>query len=41
LIGVFRRLADEFEFCVNGLKGVKGDLRQEPYRIWKKALLNR
>ena len=39
---LFRRLADQFEYCVHGLNRVKSDLealRQEQYRLWKKNLL--
>jgi hypothetical protein len=39
---LFRRLADEFEFCVHGLNRVKSDLealRGEQYRKWKHDLL--
>ena len=39
----FRRLADQFEYCVHGLNRVKGDpaaLRQEQYQLWKKNLLS-
>ena len=41
---LFRRLAEEFEFCVHGLNRVKLDLesmRQERYRLSKQTLLNR
>lgn len=39
---LFRRLADEFEFCVHGLNRVKSDLealREEQYRKWRRDLL--
>ena len=39
---LFRRLAEEFEYCVPGLNQVKGDLealREEQYQFWKKNLL--
>jgi hypothetical protein len=40
---VFRRLAEEFEYCVHGLNRVKSNLeglRQEQYQLWRKALLD-
>jgi hypothetical protein len=40
---LFRRLADQFEFCVHGLNRVKSGLealRQEQYQLWKRTLLN-
>ncbi|MBV8843493.1 MAG: hypothetical protein JO307_11845 [Bryobacterales bacterium] len=40
---LFRRLAEEFEYCVHGLNRVKSDLedlRQEQYRTWKRAFSN-
>jgi hypothetical protein len=40
---LFRRLAEQFEFCVHGLNRVKSDLealRQEQYQLWKRTLLN-
>ena len=39
---LFRRLAEQFEYCVYGLNRVKDDLemlRQEQYRLWKANLL--
>ena len=39
---LFRRLAEQFEYCVHGLNLVKGDLealRDEQYQFWKKNLL--
>ncbi len=39
---LFRRLAEEFEYCVYGLNRVKSDmeaLRQEQYQFWKKNLI--
>ena len=39
---LFRRLAEEFEWCVYGLNRVKSDLegmREEQYRAWKNGLL--
>ena len=39
---LFRRLAEQFEYCVYGLNRVKGDLaamRQEQYQFWKQNLL--
>jgi hypothetical protein len=39
---LFRRLADEFEYCVYGLNRVKSDLatlREEHYRSWQRSLL--
>jgi hypothetical protein len=38
---LFRRLAEEFEYCVHGLNRVKSNLealRQEQYGVWKKNL---
>jgi hypothetical protein len=40
---LFRRLAEEFEYCVYGLNRVKSDLealREEQYQLWKKNLLD-
>lgn len=40
---LFRRLADEFEFCVHGLNRVKSDLealRQEQYQLWKQTMFS-
>jgi hypothetical protein len=40
---LFRRLAEQFEYCVHGLNRVKSDLealREEQYRFWKKNLLD-
>jgi len=40
---LFRRLAEQFEYCVHGLNRVKSDLealRDEQYRTWKKNLLD-
>ena len=40
---LFRRLAEQFEYCVHGLNRVKNDLevlRQEQYQFWKKSLLD-
>jgi len=40
---LFRRLAEQFEYCVYGLNRVKSDLetlRAEQYRIWKSNLLD-
>ncbi len=40
---LFRRLSEQFEYCVYGLNRVKRDLevlRQEQYRFWKKSLLD-
>jgi hypothetical protein len=39
---LFRRLADQFEYCVYGLNQVKSRLaalRQEQYRTWRRELL--
>ena len=39
---LFRRLAEQFEYCVHGLNHLKGDLealREEQYQLWKKNLL--
>lgn len=39
---LFRRLAEQFEYCVFGLNRVKSDLevlRDEQYRAWKKNFL--
>ena len=39
---LFRRLSEQFEYCVYGLNRVKSDLealRNEHYRVWKKELL--
>jgi hypothetical protein len=39
---LFRRLADDFEYCVYGLNRVKTDLemlRQEQYQWWRKNLI--
>jgi hypothetical protein len=39
----FRRLAEQFEYCVHGLNRVKGGLeaiREEQYRLWKRGLVN-
>jgi len=39
---LFRRLADEFEYCVFGLNQVKtrlAALRQEHYQAWRRELL--
>lgn len=41
--GLFRRLADEFEYCVYGLNRVKSKLqalREEQYHSWKKSLFD-
>jgi hypothetical protein len=40
---LFRRLAQQFEYCVHGLNRVKSDLealREEQYQVWKKGLLD-
>ena len=40
---LFRRLAEQFEYCVHGLNRVKSDLevlREEQYQVWKKNLLD-
>lgn len=40
---LFRRLAEEFEYCVHGLNRVRSDLealREEQYQLWKKNLLD-
>jgi hypothetical protein len=40
---LFRRLAEDFEYCVHGLNRVKSDvevLREEQYQLWKKNLLD-
>ena len=40
---LFRRLSEQFEYCVYGLNRVKGDLemlREERYRAFKKNLLH-
>jgi hypothetical protein len=40
---LFRRLAEQFEYCVYGLNRVKSDLetlREEQYRLWKRNLLD-
>lgn len=40
---LFRRLAEEFEYCVYGLNRVKSDLevlREEQYQAWKNKLLH-
>jgi len=40
---LFRRLAEEFEFCVHGLNLVKRDLelmRSSQYQAWKSSLLS-
>ncbi len=40
---LFRRLSEQFEYCVFGLNRVKNDLealREEGYRAWKKNLLS-
>jgi len=40
---LYRRLAEQFEYCVHGLDRVKSDLealRQEQYQLWKKNLLD-
>jgi hypothetical protein len=39
----FRRLSEQFEYCVYGLNRVKSDLealRHEQYQMWKKSLLD-
>ena len=39
---LFRRLAEQFEYCVHGLNRVKSDLevlREQQYQLWKKDLL--
>lgn len=39
---LFRRLAEQFEYCVYGLNRVKSDLetlRAEQYQAWKRSLL--
>ncbi|MCL4401655.1 MAG: hypothetical protein M1436_03185 [Acidobacteria bacterium] len=39
---LFRKLAEQFEYCVYGLNRVKGDLeamREEHYRTWRCGLL--
>ena len=39
---LFRRLAEQFEYCVHGLNRVKSDLevmRKEQYQAWRKTLL--
>jgi hypothetical protein len=39
---LFRRLAEQFEFCVYGLNRVKDDLeaiREEHYQSWKRSIL--
>jgi hypothetical protein len=40
---LFRRLAEDFEYCVHGLNRVKSDLevlREEQYQLWRKNLLD-
>jgi hypothetical protein len=40
---LFRRLAEQFEYCVHGLNRVKSGLealREEQYQLWKKKLLD-
>ena len=40
---LFRRLAEQFEYCVHGLNRVKSDLealRAEQYQVWKMNLLD-
>ena len=40
---LFRRLAEQFEYCVHGLNRVKSNLeglRQEHYQFWRKTLLD-
>jgi hypothetical protein len=40
---LFRRLAEQFEYCVHGLNLVKSDLealREQQYQLWKKKLLD-
>jgi len=40
---LFRRLAEQFEYCVHGLNRVKSDLealREEQYQLWKKNLFD-
>jgi hypothetical protein len=40
---LFRRLAEQFEYCVYGLNRVKADLealRAEQYQLWKRTLLD-
>lgn len=40
---LFRRLAEDFEYCLHGLNRVKSDLevlREEQYQLWKKNLLD-
>ena len=40
---LFRRLAEQFEYCIHGLNRVKTDLealRQEQYQLWKRSLLD-
>ena len=40
---LFRRMAEQFEYCVHGLNRVKSDLevlREEHYQSWKKNLLD-
>ena len=39
----FRRLAEQFEYCVHGLNRVKSDLealREEQYQLWKENFLD-
>ncbi len=43
VVMLFRRLAEQFEYCVHGLNRVKSDLevlREEQYQVWKKNLLD-
>ena len=40
---LFRRLAEQFEYCVHGLNRVKAELealRAEQYQLWKRTLLD-
>ena len=40
---LFRRLAEQFEYCVYGLNRVKSDLemlREEQYQAWRRNLLS-
>jgi len=42
-VPLFRRLAEQFEYCIHGLNRVKSDLealRQEQYQLWKRSLLD-
>ena len=44
LAPLFRRLADQFEYCVYGLNRVKSNLerlREEQYQSWRRDLLGK